>query len=152
MGFISTAYSAQVHPHIALSSRFGVNIYSYESDLSIGGEWWIGRRRGKKEGRDEVVAVPPASSPSRPTSSLRVGEEEEPLVKIDKQAVGPFAQDRVDPRYNHKTALPVVEQEQGSALDVYERDGVLKARVTGNWVSTRTGFTVQDCSKSYWKA
>ncbi|EIW67655.1 hypothetical protein TREMEDRAFT_33247 [Tremella mesenterica DSM 1558] len=48
IGFISSAYSAQISPTVAVSSRFGVNVYSYESDLSIGGEWWIGRRRGKK--------------------------------------------------------------------------------------------------------
>lgn len=47
MGFVSTSYAAQVTPHLSLASRFGVNVYSYESDLCVGGEWWIGSGRGK---------------------------------------------------------------------------------------------------------
>ncbi len=31
---------------MALSSRYGVNVYSYESELTVGGEWWIGSGRG----------------------------------------------------------------------------------------------------------
>lgn len=46
IGYLSTAYSAQVSPHMALSSRYGVNVYSYESELTVGGEWWIGSGRG----------------------------------------------------------------------------------------------------------
>lgn len=48
MGFLSTSYAAQVTPHLALASRFGVNVYSYESDLCLGGEWWIGTGRGRR--------------------------------------------------------------------------------------------------------
>ncbi len=46
IGYLSAAYSAQVSPHVALSSRYGLNVYSYESELTVGGEWWIGSGRG----------------------------------------------------------------------------------------------------------
>lgn len=59
MGFLSTSYAAQVTPHLALASRFGVNVYSYESDLCLGGEWWIGKGRGSwiaNNGQERGVA------------------------------------------------------------------------------------------------
>lgn len=32
---------------VVLVIWFGVNVYLYESDFSVGGEWWIGRWCGK---------------------------------------------------------------------------------------------------------
>lgn len=100
MGFLSTAYSAQISPHLALSSRYGLNVYSYESDLTIGGEWWIGSGRGKGGWR-----------------GLTTGEEE---------VVDPFA---VPP------PPPPVAPLQTALVDPNDRDGVLKARVSGTGVS-----------------
>ncbi|CCM04810.1 uncharacterized protein FIBRA_07003 [Fibroporia radiculosa] len=45
LGHISGAYSARVSRDLSLSSRFDFNVYSYESEWSIGTEWWT--RRGK---------------------------------------------------------------------------------------------------------
>jgi distribution and morphology protein 10 len=48
---------------MALSSRYGVNTNSYESELTVGGEWWIGSGRGiggwrgLREGDKEVQAA-----------------------------------------------------------------------------------------------
>lgn len=44
MGHISTAYAARVSKDLALCSRFDFNMYSYESEWTMGAEWWI--RRG----------------------------------------------------------------------------------------------------------
>lgn len=44
MGHISTAYAARVSRDLALCSRFDFNVYSYESEWTMGAEWWI--RRG----------------------------------------------------------------------------------------------------------
>lgn len=112
MGFLSSAYSAQVSPTVAVSTRFGVNVYSYESDLTIGGEWWIGRGRGKRGLELPSVAVAKEDSEIEPASrvSLRPVTEEAP----------------------EKTALVATAQAPQSAED---RDGVLKARIAGDWVS-----------------
>jgi distribution and morphology protein 10 len=114
MGFLSSAYSAQVSPTVAVSTRFGVNVYSYESDLTIGGEWWIGRGRGKRGLELPPVAVAKEDSEIEPASrvSLRPVTDEAP----------------------EKTALVASPQPPQSPED---RDGVLKARVAGDWVCPR---------------
>ncbi|GBB90768.1 hypothetical protein RclHR1_17830001 [Rhizophagus clarus] len=40
MGHMSAAFAAQVSNDLALCPRFNFNMYSYESDLIIGAEWW----------------------------------------------------------------------------------------------------------------
>jgi distribution and morphology protein 10 len=158
IGFVSTAYSAQVHPHIALSTRFGVNVYSYESDLTVGGEWWIGRRRGKREN----AATSASSHPISPVQSakpqiedkvekteVRVGEEPAfgsvRAEAVEGEVDGPFAKDRIYPRTPISAETSMVQKPSGNTApsaaagderkDDDEREGVLKARVSGNWVS-----------------
>lgn len=53
LGHISGAYAARVSRDLSLASRFDFNVYSYESEWSIGAEWW--QRRGL------VRPVPPPS-------------------------------------------------------------------------------------------
>ncbi|WVR06667.1 hypothetical protein IAU60_003699 [Kwoniella sp. DSM 27419] len=149
IGFLSSAYSAQVSPTVALSTRFGVNVYSYESDLAIGGEWWIGRRRGK---RDKTAVVP---SGSRQDAS-RVGtvstEKEERMGQVENwsratlrpiEGSGDAVEDQrleneLDSPSPIITSKAVVKQRpvepvQDSMDAVDDRDGVLKARLSGNW-------------------
>jgi distribution and morphology protein 10 len=144
IGFVSSAYSAQVSPTVALSSRFGVNIYSYESDLSVGGEWWIGRRRGKR-GLGEVAEPAPQLPHGGP--SLREDGED-----MQRQLDSPFpikkepirdevAEKRLD------SPVPLIQAFSRATKGVQrahvsptgsvesDRDGVLKARLSGNWVS-----------------
>ncbi|KAH9846952.1 mitochondrial distribution and morphology protein 10 [Lenzites betulinus] len=45
LGHISGAYAARVSRDLSLASRFDFNVYSYESEWSVGAEWW--QRRGK---------------------------------------------------------------------------------------------------------
>jgi len=45
LGHMSGAYSARVSRDLSMSSRFDFNVYSYESEWSIGAEWWT--RRGR---------------------------------------------------------------------------------------------------------
>ena len=45
MGNLSSTYSVQASPLLALSSRFDFNFYSYESELQVGTELW--RRKSK---------------------------------------------------------------------------------------------------------
>ena len=131
IGFMSSAYSAQVSPTVALSSRFGVNIYSYESDFSFGGEWWIGRRRGKQSLALEVAALD-HNLTSGTEPSLR-SSDDAPSIRE-----GPSLRDRAEPIEAEviTESLPVIELKdthRGRAEE--ERDGVLKGRISGNWVS-----------------
>ncbi|KAG5650026.1 Mitochondrial distribution and morphology protein 10 [Sphagnurus paluster] len=43
LGHLSGAYSAQVSRDLCLSSRFDFNVYSFESEWTMGAEWWIRR-------------------------------------------------------------------------------------------------------------
>lgn len=77
MGFLSTSYAAQVTPRLALASRFGVNVYSYESDLSLGGEWWIGKGRGSwigSNGKDREVV--PGGAGSEPPLTVTTADQD----------------------------------------------------------------------------
>jgi mitochondrial distribution and morphology protein 10 len=41
LGHISAAYASRVSKDLALCSRFDFNVYSYESEWSLGAEWWV---------------------------------------------------------------------------------------------------------------
>lgn len=41
MGHLSTAYAARMTRDIVACSRFDFNVYSYDSDLTLGAEYWI---------------------------------------------------------------------------------------------------------------
>lgn len=43
LGHISAAYASRVSRDLALCSRFDFNVYSYESEWTMGAEWWIRR-------------------------------------------------------------------------------------------------------------
>jgi mitochondrial distribution and morphology protein 10 len=45
LGHISSAYAAQVSPDLSLGSRFDFNVYSYESEWTLGAEWWLRRAK-----------------------------------------------------------------------------------------------------------
>lgn len=47
MGHISGAYAARVSRDLSLCSRFDFNVYSYESEWTVGTEWWLRRSRTK---------------------------------------------------------------------------------------------------------
>lgn len=144
MGFLSSAYSAQVSPTVAISSRFGVNVYSYESDLSIGGEWWIGRRRGKRE-----QSPLPSMEEQRVLENKRVALDEaslrEEVVEERLDSPIPLTTNPM-PSPSPSSGLAEGTNLNGSPAGhghghaevpsaVEERDGVLKARISGDWVS-----------------
>lgn len=65
MGHLSTAYAARVSRDLALCSRFDFNMYSYESEWTMGAEWWIRRSLGKLRSSELAESVDAASgSPS----------------------------------------------------------------------------------------
>ncbi|GAA5838562.1 hypothetical protein JCM9279_003280 [Rhodotorula babjevae] len=58
MGQLQAAYAVQVGRDASLASRFDFNLYSYDADLTVGGEWFYRR-----------AAPPPPSSPSSSSRS-----------------------------------------------------------------------------------
>lgn len=84
-----TAHATFVlHSHL----RFDFNIYSYESEWTMGLEWWQRRAKGKRKGKD-------ASLPSGVTvaSTQIPGQEPIHIVPSTPQAtVIPPSQDEVD--------------------------------------------------------
>ena len=43
LGHISAAYASRVSQDLALCSRYDFNVYSYESEWTMGAEWWVRR-------------------------------------------------------------------------------------------------------------
>ncbi|KAI9000927.1 mitochondrial distribution and morphology protein 10 [Trametes punicea] len=73
LGHISGAYAARVSRDLSLASRFDFNVYSYESEWSIGAEWW--QRRGK-------VWPPSLPTHAEPLSAVsEVADEVQGVVK-----------------------------------------------------------------------
>ncbi|KAI9467260.1 mitochondrial distribution and morphology protein 10 [Lactarius psammicola] len=72
MGHISGAYTAQVSRDLSLSSRFDFNAYSYESEWTMGAEWWLRPSRSKpaadgiSDGAPTVSSPSPSESPTSP--------------------------------------------------------------------------------------
>lgn len=74
VGYISGAYTARVSRDLSLSSRFDFNVYSYESEWTVGAEWWLLRPPRSKPASDGTSEGPISSpSPSElPTSPYGV--------------------------------------------------------------------------------
>lgn len=67
MGHLSTAYSVGISPLAALATRFDFNLFSYDADLTIGGEI-LQRRKPSKRIEDEFVQ-PDWESNEEPTTA-----------------------------------------------------------------------------------
>lgn len=64
LGHMSGAYAARVSRDLALCSRFDFNVYSYESEWTMGAEWWMRRRPSKSLSEaDDVAPLPLAVAP-----------------------------------------------------------------------------------------
>ncbi|KAG0211846.1 Mitochondrial distribution and morphology protein 10 [Mortierella sp. GBA30] len=97
MGHFSSSYAAQVHPDLGLCSRFDFNLYSYDSELTAGVEWWIRERKGTNTEQEspsdpfpKTIGVPDLPSPSS-TTPITAGqdlEERQPIVGVIKARLG----------------------------------------------------------------
>ncbi|EJD01213.1 mitochondrial distribution and morphology protein 10 [Fomitiporia mediterranea MF3/22] len=69
-GHLSAAYAAKVSRDLALCSRFTFNINSYESEWTMGGEWWLRKKR---------AAVTHVDGPNEtPETALSLSESPDP--------------------------------------------------------------------------
>ncbi|KAF9563656.1 mitochondrial distribution and morphology protein 10 [Agrocybe pediades] len=66
LGHMSGAYTARVSRDLALASRFDFNVYSFESEWTMGVEWWLRRPPTLASGSDSA-SPPSQSQPSHVT-------------------------------------------------------------------------------------
>ncbi|KAJ9109125.1 hypothetical protein QFC21_000453 [Naganishia friedmannii] len=126
MGFLSTAYSAQISPHLALSSRYGVNVYSYESDLCVGGEWWIGSGTGKGGWRG-LRGAPAAGGGGDGVSRA------EAMTSADVDNASPiFSLPTTTMKGGDSKSFMAAMRSHIKPERNSDRDGVLKAKISGN--------------------
>jgi distribution and morphology protein 10 len=58
LGHISTAYTAKTSRDLALSTRFDFNVYSFESEWTMGGEYWLRRKPHFDEDKSPLEVIP----------------------------------------------------------------------------------------------
>jgi distribution and morphology protein 10 len=63
IGHMSGAYAARVTRNLSMCSRFDFNVYSYESEWTMGMEWWMRRSRLKPMLEQEKVPEVGLESP-----------------------------------------------------------------------------------------
>ncbi|EAU84591.1 MDM10 [Coprinopsis cinerea okayama7 len=64
LGHIQSAYTARVSRDLALATRFDFNVYSYDSEWTMGAEWWLRRSpRSSTDSGEEGAEKPSYPSP-----------------------------------------------------------------------------------------
>ncbi|KAF9246930.1 hypothetical protein BU15DRAFT_84524 [Melanogaster broomeanus] len=79
IGHISAAYAAKVSRDLSLCSRFDFNVYSYDSEWTMGAEWWMRRSLSQPVSQDHAINYPEPdqdqpqqqSEPPTSTSDIR---------------------------------------------------------------------------------
>ena len=61
MGHVSGAYAARVSRDLALCSRFDFNVYSYDSEWTMGAEYWMRRTPPKPMPEGDESPIPPSN-------------------------------------------------------------------------------------------
>ncbi|SPO22262.1 related to Mitochondrial distribution and morphology protein 10 [Ustilago trichophora] len=61
MGHLSTAYAARMARDVVVCSRFDFNVYSYESEWTVGAEYWL---RSAGHSHSHPLAAPSPSAPA----------------------------------------------------------------------------------------
>ncbi|KAF9436175.1 Mitochondrial distribution and morphology protein 10 [Entomortierella beljakovae] len=94
MGHVSSSYAAQVHPDLGLCSRFDFNLYSYDSELTAGVEWWIRERKSSSTSQadQEQSAIPfpkTVGVPDLPPPKTEPETEgKQPIIGVVKARLG----------------------------------------------------------------
>lgn len=68
LGHITGAYVARVSRDLSLASRFDFNVYSYQSEWTVGAEWWTRRNKPKQDSAHPLdsVSLLPSTVQHRP--------------------------------------------------------------------------------------
>lgn len=96
MGHLSTAYAARMARDVVVCSRFDFNVYSYESEWSLGGEYWLRGGTGGLGQRDmvqPVLAETKESTCSRPviasSPNLSLRDSGSPRTNFSDETAAP---------------------------------------------------------------
>lgn len=116
MGNLSSTYSVKAGRHLALSSRFDFNFYSYESGVMVGLELWRMRRKEDLDWARRKISSTPGW-----LSNSTAGEIEQ-IVQLDDAPMAAALGVKETPTRLKQTEIP--------NEDV---TGVLKARVDQDW-------------------
>ncbi|KAG6890924.1 Mitochondrial distribution and morphology protein 10 [Termitomyces sp. Mi166 len=81
LGHMSGAYSAQVSRDLCLSSRFDFNVYSFESEWTMGAEWWIRRASSVDARADHNTSADPSPLKTPSSTGTDFREEVHGVVK-----------------------------------------------------------------------
>ncbi|KAH7930250.1 hypothetical protein BV22DRAFT_1055122 [Leucogyrophana mollusca] len=114
MGHLSAAYAARVSRDLSLCSRFDFNVYSYDSEWTMGAEWWMRR------------------APQKPTSvedadPALVAEGQPELVTKPEPIIKPESTIKPESIIKPEPIVPPDHAESGSDIR-----GVVKARISTN--------------------
>ncbi|KAF3384761.1 Mitochondrial distribution and morphology protein 10 [Penicillium rolfsii] len=112
-GSLSTTYSLRASPNLSFSSRFGFNVYSWESEMVAGFELW---RRGRRS------ISPTDDGLEWARRKMRLHDFSAPLPGSPPSS--PLLSDPVQP----ESAIEVDESSQGEASD-----SVVKLRIDQSW-------------------
>jgi len=123
MGHLSAAYAARVSRDLAVCSRFDFNVYSYDSEWTMGLEWWMRR----------------SSSAARHSESQANSEDSSKATAEGLLGVA-FNSNTTEHKLNLVENVPAVEQPPSPLVKADEPysdiQGVVKARIsTSNNVS-----------------
>lgn len=68
IGHVSAAYTSQVGRDLTVSSRFDFNLFSYEGEWTVGGEWFPRKTRDRDREAGVMKAVASTTGVSERTS------------------------------------------------------------------------------------
>lgn len=112
-GSLSTTYSLRASPNLSFSSRFGFNVYSWESEMVAGCELWRRARKSTSPADDGLEWA---------RRKMRLHDFSAPLPGSPPSS--PLLSDPVQP----ESAIKANESNQGEASD-----SVIKIRIDQSW-------------------
>lgn len=81
MGQLSTAYAVQADRDTRFASRFDFNLYSYESDLTVGAEWFQRRTSSREASAKGKAKAPDQDAVDAPFDAFGRGTDDEETRK-----------------------------------------------------------------------
>lgn len=81
MGHLSGAYASRVARNLTMGTRFDFNIYSYESEWTMGLEWWL-RRTQQTSSAEQAIANDAKASGKGLLSPFAHNDEVQGVVKV----------------------------------------------------------------------
>ncbi|SJX61499.1 related to MDM10-mitochondrial morphology and inheritance component [Sporisorium reilianum f. sp. reilianum] len=115
MGHLSTAYAARMARDVVVCSRFDFNVYSYESEWTVGAEYWL--RRSAAAVTTDAPSTPAASRLDVDTRAKTLSLRDEPRDALSDDA------------YSLRPAPPTIPAPPASTT-TSPITGVLKARIS----------------------